>query len=78
MTYEEASLVHFFELAQSNFAGKSFGADLTVVVLTFFVWFIPDARKLKVKAWWVIIPLTFLNCSSFFFSVILVFKRIST
>jgi len=24
-TYEEASLVHFFELAQSNFAGKSFG-----------------------------------------------------
>ena len=43
MSYEEASLVNFFELAQSNFAGKSFGADLTVVVLTFFVWFIPDA-----------------------------------
>ena len=49
MSYEDASLVHFFELAQSNFAGKSFGADLSVVVLTFFVWFIPDARKLKIK-----------------------------
>ena len=67
MTYEDASLVHFFELAQSNFAGKSFGADLTVVVLTFFVWFVPDARKLKVKAWWVIIPLTFLIAVAFSF-----------
>ena len=28
-SYEEASLIHFFELAQSNFAGKSFGADLS-------------------------------------------------
>ena len=67
MSYEEASLVHFFELAQSNFAGKSFGADLSVVVLTFFVWFIPDARKLKIKAWWVIIPLTFLIAVAFSF-----------
>tara|TARA_B110000285_G_scaffold49010_1_gene55617 strand:- start:576 stop:944 length:369 start_codon:yes stop_codon:yes gene_type:complete len=67
MSYEDASLVHFFELAQSNFAGKSFGADLSVVVLTFFVWFIPDARKLKIKAWWVIIPLTFLIAVAFSF-----------
>tara|TARA_B100001059_G_C17723927_1_gene522318 strand:- start:391 stop:639 length:249 start_codon:yes stop_codon:yes gene_type:complete len=67
MSYEDASLVHFFELAQSNFAGKSFGADLSIVVLTFFVWFIPDARKLKIKAWWVIIPLTFLIAVAFSF-----------
>tara|TARA_B100000768_G_C11220189_1_gene350146 strand:+ start:693 stop:1019 length:327 start_codon:yes stop_codon:yes gene_type:complete len=65
--YDEASFSHFFELAQSNFAGKSFGADLSVVVLTFFVWFIPDARKLKIKAWWVIIPLTFLIAVAFSF-----------
>ena len=32
---ENASLVSFFQDAQQNFAGKSFGADLTVVVLTF-------------------------------------------
>ena len=67
MSYEDASLVHFFELAQSNFAGKSFGADLSVVVLTFFVWFIPDARKLKMMDWWVIIPLTFLIAVAFSF-----------
>ena len=77
MTYDEASLVHFFELAQSNFAGKSFGADLTVVVLTFFVWFIPDARKLKVKAWWVIIPLTFLIAVAFSFPFYLYLREVA-
>ena len=77
MSYEEASLVHFFELAQSNFAGKSFGADLTVVVLTFFVWFIPDARKLKVKAWWVIIPLTFLIAVAFSFPFYLYLRELA-
>ena len=77
MTYEKASLVHFFELAQSNFAGKSFGADLTVVVLTFFVWFIPDARKLKVKAWWIIIPLTFLIAVAFSFPFYLYLRELA-
>jgi hypothetical protein len=35
--------------------------------LVHFVWFIPDARKLKIKAWWVIIPLTFLIAVAFSF-----------
>tara|TARA_R110001632_G_scaffold1883_4_gene8473 strand:+ start:17719 stop:18045 length:327 start_codon:yes stop_codon:yes gene_type:complete len=74
-SYEEASLIHFFELAQSNFAGKSFGADLSVVVLTFFVWYIPDARKLKVKGWWVLIPLTFLIAIAFTFPLYLYLRE---
>ena len=41
-TAESPSLINFFKDAQSNFAGKSFGADLTVVVLTFFVFMIPS------------------------------------
>ena len=63
----DPTFINFFNDAQANFAGKSFGADLSVVVLTFFVWFIPDARKLKIKAWWVIIPLTFLIAVAFSF-----------
>ncbi len=74
-TYEEASFFHFFELAQSNFAGKSFGADLTVVVLTYFVWMIPDARKLKVKGWWILIPLTFLIAIAFTFPLYLFLRE---
>ncbi len=74
-TYSEASFIHFFELAQSNFAGKSFGADLTIVVLTFFVWYIPDARKLKIKSWWVLIPLTFLIAVAFTFPLYLYLRE---
>lgn len=75
MSYEQASFVHFFELAQSNFAGKSFGADLTVVVITFFVWYIPDARKHKVKDWWILIPLTFLIAIAFAFPLYLYLRE---
>lgn len=75
LSYEEASLIHFFELAQSNFAGKSFGADLTVVVLAFFVWYIPDARKLKIRSWWIFIPLTFLIAIAFAFPLYLYVRQ---
>lgn len=75
MEYDTTSIVTFFEVAQSNFAGKSFGADLTVVVITFFFWFIPDARKLKVKGWWILIPLTFLVAIAFAFPMYLYMRE---
>ena len=59
-TAESPSLIHFFNEAASNFAGKSFGADLTVVCLTFFAFLIPESIRLKIKYWWILIPLTFL------------------
>jgi hypothetical protein len=68
---EEPSLVNFFKDAQVNLAGKSFGADLTVVVLTFFVFMIPEAIKLKIKFWWILIPLTFLIAIAFTFPLFL-------
>ena len=64
-TAESPSLINFFKDAQSNFAGKSFGADLTVVVLTFFVFMIPESIKLKIKYWWILIPLTFITAIAF-------------
>ena len=72
---ENTSIVYFFEMAQINYAGKSFGADLTVVVITFFVWMIPDARKLKVKYWWILIPLTFLIAIAFAFPMYLYMRE---
>ena len=75
MEYDTTSIVTFFEVAQSNFAGKSFGADLTVVVITFFFWFIPDARKFKVKGWWILIPLTFLVAIAFAFPMYLYMRE---
>jgi hypothetical protein len=61
--------------AQLNFAGKSFGADLTVVVLTFFAFMIPESLRLKIKYWWVLIPLTFLVAIAFTFPLFLYMRE---
>ncbi len=74
-TAENPSLINFFEDAQSNFAGKSFGADLTVVVLTFFVFMIPESIRLKIKYWWILIPLTFLIAVAFTFPLFLYMRE---
>ncbi|PQJ73048.1 DUF2834 domain-containing protein [Polaribacter butkevichii] len=64
-TADTPSLINFFKDAQSNFAGKSFGADLTVVVFTFFVFMISESKRLNIKYWYVLIPLTFLIAIAF-------------
>jgi len=68
---ENPSLLNFFQDAQLNFAGKSFGADLTVVCLTFFTFMIPESIRLKIKYWWILIPLTFFIAIAFTFPLFL-------
>lgn len=75
-TVENASLIGFFQDAQQNFAGKSFGADLTVVVLTFFAFYISESLRLKIKYWWVLIPLTFLIAIAFTFPLFLYMREV--
>lgn len=36
---------------------RSIVIDLWVVLLTFLVWLIPEARRLKIRHWWVIVVL---------------------
>ena len=74
---ENATLVSFFQDAQNNFAGKSFGADLTVVCLTFFVFLTPESIRLKIKYWWTLIPLTFLIAVAFTFPLFLYLRELS-
>lgn len=72
---EDPTLVKFFQEAQNNFAGKSFGADLTVVCLTFFFFMIPESLRLKIKFWWILIPLTFLVAIAFSFPLFLYMRE---
>lgn len=65
------TFLKFFQDAQQNFAGQSFGADLTVVCLAFFVFMIPESIRLKIKYWWILIPLTFLIAIAFTFPLFL-------
>ena len=70
-TVENASLVSFFQDAQNNYAGLSFGADLTVVMLAFYAFAISESLRLKIKHWWIIIPATFLVALAFAFPLFL-------
>lgn len=70
-TVENPTFISFFQDAQNNYAGLSFGADLTVVMLSFYIWAIPEALRLKIKYWWVIIPSTFLIALAFAFPLFL-------
>lgn len=71
----DPSFSNFFRDAQLNFASKSISADLTVVVITFFVFYIYESLRLKIKYWWVLIPLTFLIAIAFTFPLFLYLRE---
>ena len=75
-TSDNPSFLNFFAEAKSNFAGKSLSADLLVVVFTFFAFYIPDAIKLKIKYWWILVPLTFIIAVAFTFPFYLYIREI--
>ena len=71
LTADDTTLSNFIALSNSTLPSKSISADISVVVITFFVWMIYESRKLKIKHWWVIIPLTFLVAIAFSFPLFL-------
>ncbi len=75
LTEEDTSILNFIEQTKVNFAARSFSADLQIVLLTFFIWFIPEAIKLKIKYWWILIPLTFLVAIAFTFPFFLYLRQ---
>lgn len=71
LTAEDTSISNFIAQTNLSFPAKSISADISVVVITFFVWMIYESRKLKIKNWWIIIPLTFLVAIAFSFPLFL-------
>ena len=76
LTEENTSILNYIAQTKTTFPARSFSADLMVVVFTFFAWYIPEARKLKMKYWWVFIPLTFLVAIAFAFPLFLYFREL--
>lgn len=68
---EDTSIGNFIAQTNLSFPAKSISADLSVVVITFFVWMIYEARQLNIKYWWLIIPATFLVAIAFSFPLFL-------
>ena len=76
-TVEDPSFLNFINDVNSAFAGKSISADLSVVVITFFVFYIYESLRLKIKYWWILIPLTFLVAIAFTFPLFLYMRAIT-
>ncbi len=73
----EPTFLNFFKDAKCSLPAQSLGADLQIVVLTFFVFFIPDAIRLKIRFWWVLIPLTFILAIAFTFPLYLYLRELA-
>ncbi len=71
LTEENISILNFIEQTKTTFPAKSITADISVVAITFLVWMIYESLKLKIKCWWIIIPLTFLIAIAFSFPLFL-------
>lgn len=74
-TAEDTSLSNFIDQCLTTLPAKSIGADITVVVLTFFAFMIPEALRLKMKYWWLLIPLTFMIAIAFTFPLFMYFRE---
>ena len=72
---ENPTFLNFFSDAQLNYASKSISADLSIVVLTFFVFYVYESIRLKIKYWWLLIPLTFLVAIAFTFPLFLYLRE---
>ncbi|SDS55493.1 Protein of unknown function [Formosa sp. Hel1_31_208] len=71
LTETDTSLINFINLTKTTLPAQSIIADISVVVVTFLVWMTYESRKLKIKYWWVIFPLTFLVAIAFSFPLFL-------
>ncbi len=71
LTAEDTSISNFIDLTKTTLPAQSITADLTVVVVTFLIWVIYESLKLKIKFWWIVLPLTFLVAIAFTFPLFL-------
>ena len=65
LTAEDTSIGNFIALTKTTLPAQSINADISVVAITFLIWLVHEARKLKMKHWWLFIPLTFLIAIAF-------------
>ena len=75
LTAEDTSIGNFIALTKTTLPAQSINADISVVAITFLIWLVYEARKLKMKHWWLFIPLTFLIAIAFSLPLFLFFRE---
>ena len=72
---EDSAITNFIALTKTTLPAKSIVADISVVAIAFLIWMFYEARKLKIKYWWILIPATFLIAIAFTFPLFLFFRE---
>lgn len=75
LNVEDTTIGNFIALTKTTLPAKSIVADISVVAIAFLIWMSYEARKLKMKYWWVLIPLTLLVAIAFTFPLFLFFRE---
>jgi hypothetical protein len=75
LNVEDTSFSNFLALTKTTLPAKSINADISVVAATFMIWMVYESRKLKIRHWWVFIPLTFMVALAFSFPLFLFFRE---
>ncbi|WP_020531496.1 DUF2834 domain-containing protein [Flexithrix dorotheae] len=75
LTEPDTSIGNFVALTFLSYPSISINMDLTVCLLTYFVWFIPEAIRLKIKNWWIFIVLCFLIAFAFSFPLFMLVRE---
>ena len=71
LTETDTSITNYIALTKTTLPAQSIIADITVVVITFFIWMVYESLKLKIRFWWIVIPITFLVAIAFSFPLFL-------
>ena len=69
------SLTEFIAATHVNAAASSISYDLLVVVVVFLFWSWTEARRLQMRHWWVLIPLTFGIAIAFAFPLFMLLRE---
>lgn len=72
---ENLSLGKFIADNYVNFASASISNDIGVVALTFLFWSFFEARKLKMRNWWLYVVLTFVVAMAFAFPLFMLMRE---
>ncbi|MFK7795903.1 MAG: DUF2834 domain-containing protein [Aureispira sp.] len=74
-TVEGASLGVFIDQLLTTYPGKSIGADIMIACFTAVVFMATEGQRLKMKSFWLLIPLSFLVAIAFTFPLFMFLRE---
>ncbi|MFS4416273.1 DUF2834 domain-containing protein [Maribacter sp. 2307ULW6-5] len=75
LTGGDTSITHFIAEVVTTIPAKSIAADISVVAMAFLFFMVRESRRIKLRHWWIFIPLTFFVALAFSVPLFLYFRE---